>query len=140
MTATQFLDLLRRSQLIDDDGLRECLSLPGDAEQIAAAMVEAGLLTKWQAEKLLAGKFKGFRLGDYVLLRHLRKTEVGQDYVAEHRLMRRKVVLAVAPPSRVTDSTYLDRLRAEAGIGELHQVGGVYYTIKPYIEGLDDGA
>ena len=140
MTSIQFLDLLRRSQLVDDDELRNFLQLPSDADQLAAAIVEAGLITPWQAEKLLSGKFKGFMLGDYTILRRLRKHEVGYDYLAEHTRMRHKVVLSVALPVLGTDPTKLDRFRTDSGIGEVHQEGGMYYIVRPFIEGLEEGS
>jgi eukaryotic-like serine/threonine-protein kinase len=106
MTAAHFLDLLRRSQLLDDEKLAEFLNFTGDGEQLAAAMVKAELLTEWQAEKLLAGKFKGFVLGDYTILSYLRRSGMSQDYVARHNRTKRKVALSVLPVSRVADSTF----------------------------------
>ena len=138
MTAIQFLDLLRRSQLVDEEKLRRFLNWPGDANQLAAEMIQAGFLTEWQAEKLLEGKHKGFMLGKYKLLRHLRKTSMSQMYVAEHTLMKRNVAIKVLPPSRVGDSTFLDRFRSESGGGELHQEGTIYYIVLP-LEGPESG-
>ena len=97
MTAIQFLDLLRRSQLLDEQEVRKFVNSPGDGEELAATMVKAGLLTEWQAEKLLAGKFKGFMLGNYTLLSYRGKNGMSQDYVALHRLMKRKVILEILP-------------------------------------------
>jgi hypothetical protein len=134
MTAAEFLDLLLRSQLVDGDGLRKFCKLPDNPDEIAIAMVKADLLTDWQAEKLLRGKWKGFTLGEYVLLDHFGKTRVGQEYVAEHRQLKHKVVLAVAPANRVADSTYLEQFRTETGINELRYDNGVC-SVKPYIEG-----
>jgi serine/threonine-protein kinase len=107
-------------------------------KQLAAAMVANGRLTEWQAEKLLEGKFKGFKLDDFTLLRHLRRTPIAQQYVAEHTLTKHKVVLKIMPPSLVGDSAYLERFRMEAGDGEVHQGGGVYYIVAPYIQGLEN--
>ncbi|MCA9235475.1 MAG: serine/threonine protein kinase [Planctomycetales bacterium] len=118
-----FLDLVRRSQLVEDDQLNKFLGdlatrlgnkLPAKKDALAAAMVEAELITEWQSEKLLAGKHKGFILGKYKLLRHLGKGGMSQVYVAEHMLMKRKVAIKVLPQNRVEDSSYLDRFRIEA--------------------------
>ena len=123
MTANEFLDLVRRSQLVEEDQLTKFLGglaarngrkLPETAEKLSAEMIAANLLTEWQAEKLLAGKHKGFMLGKYKLLRHLGKGGMSQVYLAEHTLMKRKVAIKVLPPNRVEDSTYLERFRIEA--------------------------
>jgi hypothetical protein len=38
------------------------------AEQLAEFLVDSDRLTRWQCEKLLMGKWRGFYLGDYLLL------------------------------------------------------------------------
>ncbi|HMO87405.1 MAG TPA: serine/threonine protein kinase, partial [Lacipirellulaceae bacterium] len=100
MTANDFLDLLRRSSLVEEDQLAKFLAAlasrngrkpPESAEKLSAEMVAGNLITEWQAEKLLAGKHKGFMLGKYKLLRHLGKGGMSQVYLAEHTLMKRKV-------------------------------------------------
>ena len=137
MTSLEFVDVLRRSNLLGEETLTRFLNLPDDGDGVAHAMVEAGLLTPWQAEKLLAGKFKGFRIGDYTILRHHRKTEWSQDYVAKHAATMRQVVLTVAPPNRVHDLSFMEQFRQSAGGGEVHQVGATYFIVMPYDEGQD---
>ena len=61
--AQSFLDLVKRSQLVEDDQLQEFLldrlrkkhggSLPEPHQAHAEAFVKAELITEWQAEKLL---------------------------------------------------------------------------------------
>jgi serine/threonine protein kinase len=155
--ASDFLDLVRRSQLVEDDQLTRFLGtltgpggqLPEENEQLAAAMVSAGLLTDWQADKLLAGKHKGFMLGKYKLLRHLGKGGMSQVYLAEHVLMRRKVAIKVLPSNRVEDSTYLERFRIEARaaaklddpnivrVYDIDNDGKTHYIVMEYVDGLD---
>ena len=158
MTANEFLDLLRRSQLVEEDQLTKILGavaaknkhrLPEDAEPIAEAMIAAGILTEWQAEKLLAGKHKGFMLGKYKLLRHLGKGGMSQVYLAEHMLMKRKVAIKVLPSNRVEDSTYLERFRTEARaaaklddpnivrVYDIDNDGKTHYIVMEYVDGRD---
>ena len=85
-----------------------------DQGRLAELMVEAGLLTRWQADKLLAGKHKGFRLGKYKLLGEFGKGGMSRVYLAEHELMKRRVAIKVLPQNRVDDSSYLERFRLEA--------------------------
>ncbi|MCC6494203.1 MAG: serine/threonine protein kinase [Pirellulales bacterium] len=158
MTANELLDLLRRSQLVEEDQLSKFLGmlaaanghrLPEDPEKIAAAAVDAGLLTEWQSEKLLAGKHKGFILGKYKLLRHLGKGGMSQVYLAEHMLMKRKVAIKVLPANRVEDSTYLERFRTEARaaaklddpnivrVYDIDNDGKTHYIVMEFVDGVD---
>jgi serine/threonine protein kinase len=158
MTANEFIDLVRRSQLVEEDHLTKALGavaaknghrLPEDADPIAAAMVAAGVLTEWQSEKLLAGKHKGFMLGKYKLLRHLGKGGMSQVYLAEHMLMKRKVAIKVLPSNRVEDSTYLERFRTEARaaaklddpnivrVYDIDNDGKTHYIVMEFVDGRD---
>jgi eukaryotic-like serine/threonine-protein kinase len=158
MTANEFIDLVRRSQLVEEDHLTKALGavaaknghrLPEEADPIAAAMVESGVLTEWQSEKLLAGKHKGFMLGKYKLLRHLGKGGMSQVYLAEHMLMKRKVAIKVLPSNRVEDSTYLERFRTEARaaaklddpnivrVYDIDNDGKTHYIVMEFVDGRD---
>ena len=158
MTANEFIDLVRRSQLVEEDQLTKALGavaaknghrLPEEADPIAAAMVESGVLTEWQSEKLLAGKHKGFMLGKYKLLRHLGKGGMSQVYLAEHMLMKRKVAIKVLPSNRVEDSTYLERFRTEARaaaklddpnivrVYDIDNDGKTHYIVMEFVDGRD---
>jgi serine/threonine protein kinase len=68
-------------------------STAGPAECVAD-LVEAGLLTSWQAGRVLAGQARSLTLGPYRLLERL---GLGQApvYRAEHVLLRRQVVVKV---------------------------------------------
>ena len=156
--ANSFLDLVKRSQLVEKDRLAKFLDeyraahdgqLPERQEALAEALVEAGLITEWQSEKLLAGKHKGFILGKYKLLRHLGKGGMSQVYLAEHIMMRARRAIKVLPPNRVEDATYLDRFRIEARAAaklddpnivrayDIDQDGKTHYLVMEYVEGKD---
>lgn len=158
--ADSFLDLVRRSQLVEKDRLKKFLTefqnqhgegLPERPEAISEALVEAELITEWQAEKLLAGKHRGFILGKYKFLRQLGKGGMSTVYLAEHMLMNRKVAIKVLPPNRVSDATYLDRFYVEAraaaklddpNIVRAYDIdstsdGKTHYLIMEYVPGKD---
>jgi serine/threonine-protein kinase len=97
-TANEFLDLLRRSQLVKEDQLTKFLGWTEDADTLTAKMVQAGLLTEWQSQKLLERKFKGFFLNYYKLLDHLGRTSASRAYLAQHTVTKRKVRMDVFPP------------------------------------------
>ncbi len=158
--AQSFLDLVRRSQLIEEDQLDKFLaeftarhdgSMPEAQEKLADALVAAEMITQWQADKLLAGKHKGFVLGKYKLMCHLGKGGMSTVYLAEHMLMKRKVAIKVLPQNRVDDSTYLERFRVEAraaaklddpNIVRAFDIdstadGRTHYLVMEYVEGKD---
>src|SRR5947209_3988540 len=91
-------------------------------QQLADAMVRDGLLTHFQAEQLLAGKWKGFTIsGKYRLLQRLGAGGMGCVYLCEHILMRRRVALKVLPIAQAQDPAALERFYREArAVAALH--------------------
>ena len=85
-----------------------------EAKELAEFLIARDRLSVWQAEKLLAGKYKGFRLGKYKLIRLLGKGGMSSVYLAEHAVMKRRVAVKVLPHKRVDDASYLGRFHREA--------------------------
>ena len=124
-----------------------------DADFFAAALIAAGLLTRWQSDNLLKGRHKGFFLGKYKLLGHLGTGGMSSVYLAQHVLMNRRVAIKVLPKTRVNDSSYLARFHLEAqaaarldhaNIVRVYDVdsqvdddGATHYIIMEYVEGRD---
>ena len=73
-----------------------------DAESLSNTLIVAGVLTRWQANKLLEGRWKGFFLGEYKLLGFLEATKKGQSYFAEHLPTSSKTRLTVTRSSTPT--------------------------------------
>jgi serine/threonine-protein kinase len=116
-----FLGLVKQCGLIDGELLKKHwkelkeAGIPlAEPRQIADEFVNRNLLTRWQAEKLLQGRHKGFFLGKYRLLSLLGSGGMSAVYLAEHVLMRRRVAIKVLPRQRVEDSSYLERFHREA--------------------------
>ncbi|MBC7820087.1 MAG: protein kinase [Planctomycetaceae bacterium] len=121
LTVESFLQVVRQSGLIDKDQLQKLLQQyeargvdVTKSQSIADALIGDEVVTRWQAEKLLAGKHKGFSLGKYKLLDLLGKGGMSSVYLAEHVLMRRRCAIKVLPSKRVNDSSYLARFHREA--------------------------
>src|SRR5205085_10280188 len=117
-----FLELGFRSGLLDKTAVDTCcaqLALyggpPQKPDQLAKALVRAGMLTSFQAEKLLSGRWRGFLIsGKYRLLERLGAGGMGAVYLCEHVLMGRRVALKVLPLAQAEDPASLARFYREA--------------------------
>ncbi len=156
--AETFLDMVRRSSLVENDQVNALVSeLKGrcgeaaldDVDFLAGRFVEAGLITRWQCDRILEGRYRGFFLGKYKLLDILGSGGMSSVYLAEHVLMQRRVAIKVLPKNRVADSSYLARFHREAQaaalldhrnivrVYDVNNVGDLHYLVMEYVEGND---
>ena len=158
LSVENFIAVLRKSGLVESDRLLHVLNQSAPpvtgwttAEQISDHLIDLKLVTKWQAEKLLQGKHRGYFLGKYKLLSLLGKGGMSSVYLAEHLLMRRHCALKVLPAKRVDDSSYLERFHREAQAAASldhpnivraydvdHQEDGnrqIHFLVMEYVEG-----
>ncbi|MFH5804018.1 protein kinase [Alienimonas sp. DA493] len=114
--AESFLACLRQSGLVGKAKLAKFLEGRSDstAKDLAADLVAAKLLTRWQAEKILAGRCRGFRLGSYALLGLLGKGGMSAVYLGEHVVMKRRCAIKVLPAKLVGGGSHLERFMREA--------------------------
>ncbi|MDZ7615812.1 MAG: serine/threonine-protein kinase [Patescibacteria group bacterium] len=157
-TSDTFVDLLYRSGLIEKDQLDGVLAqvreegdgrLPEDVDQLAECCMARGLVTRWQADKLLEGRHKGFFLKRYRLLDHLGTGGMSSVYLAEHVLMQRRVAIKVLPRNRVEDTSYLARFHREVQAAaaldhrnivrayDVDNDGDIHFLVMEYVEGRD---
>jgi serine/threonine protein kinase len=155
-TADQFLDLAGKSGLLDAQHIGaylQCLRSAGpqvadSPAAMADAMVHDHLLTRFQAEQLMRGRWRNFILaGKYKILGPLGAGGMGYVYLCEHLVMRRRVAVKVLPTQRSTDVAALERFRREArAVAQLHhpnivgghdidQDGNVHFLVMEYIDG-----
>lgn len=120
-TCEELLELIRRSGVVDDSRLRtyvqkltESGGLPADPQKFAGLLVRDGILTYFQAEQLLQGKYKRFSLGKYKVLERLGAGGMAQVFLCEHKLMRRRVAIKVLPIPKAEDPSSLERFYREA--------------------------
>lgn len=120
-TADEFLDLVLKSHLVEEprlrayaQKLRDAGSLPPDPSKLAQFLVRDALLTYFQAEQLLQGKYKRFNLGKYKVLERLGSGGMGTVFLCEHKLMRRRVAVKVLPIPKSEDEASIKRFYREA--------------------------
>ncbi len=117
----EFLELLRKSGVQEEkkldaylEKLRAASSVPTEASKLAGAMVRDGLLTHFQAEQLMLGKWRRFNIGKYKVLERLGSGGMGSVFLCEHKLMRRRVAVKVLPTAKAEDPSSLERFYREA--------------------------
>lgn len=94
-------------------GRTDRLAELGSDTQIGQALVQAGLLTQYQMECVLAGSQHGLVLGNYRVLDRLGSGGMGVVFLAEHCLMKRRVAVKVLPVDEDCPSSVKQRFYAE---------------------------
>ena len=156
-----FLKSLQASSLLERDELdaflAQCreqnLSFKSD-DGIAALMVQQDRITRWQADRLLKGRYKGFFIGPYCLLSLLGHGGMSMVYLARHRKMRRLCAIKILPAKFLDQKTsVLERFYLEAqavaaldhaNIVRAYDVNQdfegeqeIHYFVMEYVEGQD---
>jgi serine/threonine-protein kinase len=158
ITSNRLLEVIEKSRLVDPVALQTSLEsireksggeLPEDPVELCKLIEESGLVTRWQCEKFLQGKYKGFFLGKHKLLGHLGSGGMSSVYLAEHLLMKHKRAIKVLPKSKLGNNSYLERFQREAkAIASLNHRNIVraydidnekdtHYLVMEYVEGAD---
>ena len=145
-----FLANVRQSGLLTDEDLaraEKALPPSNRGRNVARVLVEQGLLTKFQAERLLAGRTAGFLLGQYRILDQIGRGGMGRVFKAEHRTMGRIVALKVLAHDLMrTDRAremFLREVRAAAQLVhpnivtayDANEIDGRYYLVLEYVDG-----
>jgi serine/threonine-protein kinase len=119
MDADDWYELVRKSKLVDSQFLSDwrirCTDC-ADVRTLVTKMIGEGLLTEWQSEKLLAGKWKGFFVDHYCIRQKLGQDDIHRTLLFEALDMRDRTIaiLSVVPPSR-----------------KLRDDGGLIYSVRP---------
>jgi eukaryotic-like serine/threonine-protein kinase len=123
-----FVATLRRSRLFDPDELNQFTArLPSDTARVFAdALIRTGELTRYQADKLLRGRWQGLVLGPYHILVPLGRGGMGTVvYLARDRRMTEALgdsvllALKILPARKAAeDPKVLARFRREMELGK----------------------
>jgi serine/threonine protein kinase len=141
---------LRRSNLIDrgqlDQVIGEYLSKNSGAEPPALAefLIQQGILTDFQAERLLQGKTQGFVLGPFVLMDALGTGSMGTVYKAQSKTDQKWYAVKVLP-RRSMWNVRIARRKVRAfeqchnpsvvPFVDVGTSGGMHYLAWPMVEG-----
>lgn len=152
-TSAEFLDLVRQSGLADATRLDAFLRKrsPANAAQapldVAKLLILEGLLTFFQAEQILQGKYKRFTIGQYRILERLGSGAMGTVYLCEHPETRSRVAIKVLPPVYAKNPEMLKRFYREAKAGgaldhenivrvyDVDQDEKVHFMVMDYVDG-----
>jgi len=144
-----FLRNLQRSGLVTPEVQEALPSLPDTSRGrvVARALVDRNLLTKFQAERLLAGVTTGFILGQYRILELLAVGGMGKVYKAVHQTMNREVAIKILAPHLVKTARakelFQKEVRAAARLThanivtafDANQIGDRYFLVMEYVDG-----
>ncbi|HEY2910321.1 MAG TPA: serine/threonine-protein kinase [Gemmataceae bacterium] len=152
----ELIQLIRKSGMIDETKLSSYLQrrefargLPADAREFADDMVRDGILTYFQAEQFLLGKWRGFTIGKYKLLERVGVGGMGQVFLCEHMFMKRRVAIKVLPPAKAEQPAALGRFyreaRAAGGLShpnivrthDIDQDGNLHFIVMDYVDGAN---
>ena len=158
-SANSFVNLLEKSGIVEPENLKPAITALKEkahaaGEQITTTglvdhLIECELITQWQADKFLAGKYKGFFLGKFKLLGHLGSGGMSSVYLARHKISDQLRAIKVLPRKKVADKSYLDRFYLEARVAaslnhpnvvriyDICQEDGVHYMVMEYAKGED---
>ncbi len=146
--AHDLIELIRKSGVLTSVEIATLPQLPSDVMQAATILVQQGVLTKFQARMLLAGKSRGFRLGSYVIREQIGTGGMGSVFLAEHQEIKRRVAIKVLNFIAAENQLSLERFLREAKIAasldhpnivklfDVAREGDTRYLVMEYIEGL----
>ena len=121
------------------------------AESLARELVRFGKLTSYQAARICDGKPEGLVLGKNVILDRIGSGGMGEVFKAEHRRMKRPVVVKVLHDEHTKSEVALKRFQREVeAVASLShpnivtafdadEENGIYYLVMEYVDGEDLG-
>ncbi len=149
----EFVNALQRSQLLNEEQMAKVRKYADtnngvDADRLAEALVQQNGLTRWQAQRLLAGE-SAFYLGRYRFVSPVGEGAHGVVFQAVHSLMKRTVAIKILSRARLTHRNARARFRREVqAIAKLNhpnivaafdagQVGETQFLVMEHIDGND---
>jgi serine/threonine protein kinase len=153
LTPEQLIELIRKSNLLEvarlDAYLKQRQTPAATAIDLAQDLIKEGLITNFQKEQLLQGKWRGYTIGKYKVLERLGAGGMGSVYLCEHLKMKHKVAVKVLPTAKACDPAALGRFYREARAAgvldhpnlvrahDIDQDGDLHYLVLDYVDGVN---
>jgi serine/threonine protein kinase len=153
-TSDELLDLVRKSGVLEEKRLDTYLEkaraagpLPSDPAKLARQLIRDGILTNFQAEQFLQGRWRRFTIGKYKVLERIGTGGMGSVYLCEHKFMRRRAAVKVLPTAKAADPSALERFyregRAVAALDhpnivrayDIDQEDKIHFLVMEYVDG-----
>jgi len=151
--ANEFFELLQKSELLTAGQVRKAIEQfklddEMSPESVARSLVRNRVLTPFQAERLLEGRYRGFVIDGYRVREVLGVGGMGCVYIAEDRDRNRKVALKVMASHHALDPGMLARMKLEARAGmeiqhpnvietyRIDSTGAVNYMVLELMRGI----
>lgn len=150
----ELVSLIRKSGMVEEPKLTTWMQrrtmgrgIPSDPREAADGMVQDGILTNFQAEQFLLGKWRGFTIGKFKLLERVGVGGMGQVFLCEHMFMKRRVAVKVLPPAKAEHPAALGRFYREARAAgllehnnivrthDIDQDGNLHFIVMEYVDG-----
>lgn len=152
-TSAQFFELLENSGLLSGENIRRAveklqLSADLDARSVAARLSSERILTPFQSERILEGRYRGLVIDGYRVREVLGFGGMGCVFIAEEPRSDRKVALKVLSTEHALDNGMLARMKLEAKAGirlnhpgiirthRLASTGAVHYLVMDLVRGI----
>ncbi len=157
VATNDLLELLEKSQLLSESQINDAvqrLELPSDTapNDLAEALVHSGDITRFQADRLLEGRHRGFFIGHYRCDHILGTGGMGWLYLATDVDSGNQVAVKMLPKRLEGDPGMVARFELEAKAGLLlnhpnivrtfeHKrtegvYGDVYYVVMEVVQGI----
>ncbi len=118
-----------------------------DDKQIAALLVNQGIITAYQADQLLAGRTK-LKLGAYIITDWIGQGGMGQVFKAVHEMLGRECAIKVLPLNKSTPeaiANFRREIRTQAQLDHTNLVraydagedGNVHFLVVEFVPGTD---
>lgn len=153
-TVDELLDLIRKSGVVDNKRLDTVVKqatasapLSADPREVTSQLVQNAVLTRFQADQFLQGKWKRFTIGNFKVLERLGAGGMGNVFLCEHKVMRHRVAIKVLATVIADDPAGLKRFQREAraaagldhpNIVRAHDIGQdekLHYLVMDYVDG-----
>jgi serine/threonine protein kinase len=153
VAANEFLELIEKSGLLSESVLRRVqhkleIQPNSPAEETAKLLVRERVLTPFQAERLLEGRYRGLVIDRYRIREVLGFGGMGCVFIAEDPDEDRKVAIKVMSTEHSQDPGMLSRLQLEALAGmrlnhpniiktyRIGNTGAVHFLVMELVRGI----